>query len=216
MYKMVIFDLDGTLLNTLDDLADAGNYALLQLGFPVHEVEKYKYFVGNGIPKLIERILPDGSSDELRKKTYNLFCSYYNAHMNDKTKPYNGILEMLRILKNDGITSVVVTNKADEFAKVIVEKYFGNLINHTYGSVEGYPKKPDPYWVNVAVADYKMEISEVLYVGDSGVDMETAKNANLISCGVTWGFRTERELTDSGAHFICSSCDDIIHAIRNS
>ena len=99
MYKYVIFDLDGTLLNTLDDLANAGNYALEKMGFPVHETEKYKYFVGNGIPKLIERILPQNVTDEIKQHTYEIFCSYYQEHMNDFTTPYNGVLNMIDQMK---------------------------------------------------------------------------------------------------------------------
>ena len=214
MYKMVIFDLDGTLLNTLDDLADAGNYALFQLGLPVHEIEEYKYFIGNGIPKLIERMLPKESDETLRTKAFEIFCSYYNIHMNDKTKPYDGILEMLETLKNNNIVSVVVTNKSAEFADSIIRKYFDNLVDKVYGSVEGLPRKPDPYWVNKALSDFGADNDEVLYVGDSGVDMETAKNASLTACGVTWGFRDEKELVASGADFICGSCEDILDIIR--
>ena len=103
MKKMVVFDLDGTLLDTLGDLADAGNFALAEQGFPVHETVKYKYFVGNGIPKLIERILPEETAEQVRKETYDLFCSYYNNHMNDKTRPYKGACELLRKLKEKGV-----------------------------------------------------------------------------------------------------------------
>lgn len=216
MYKMVIFDLDGTLLNTLDDLANAGNYALSKFGFPIHDVEKYKYFVGNGIPKLIERILPNEHKKTAFVTVYNEFNSYYTHHMNDRTKPYDGVLEMLAELKRNGIISVVVTNKAAEFAEDIVKNYFGDLIAATYGSIEVFPKKPDPYWVNKAVADFDIEKNQIIYVGDSGVDMETAKNADLLSCGVTWGFRTAEELMDNGAKFICYSCRDIMDIILNN
>lgn len=209
MIKMIVFDLDGTLLNTLDDLADAGNYALSELGFPEHDVEKYKYFVGNGIPKLIERILPSGSSDEVKKMTYDKFSSYYGCHMNDKTRPYSGVLDFLARIKRDNITTVVVTNKSHEFAEVIVQRYFGKLIDRTYGSIEGFPKKPDPYWVNKAISDFHIEKENIIYVGDSGVDMETAVNAGLLACGVTWGFRTKEELIAHGAEVICSSCEEI-------
>ena len=210
MIKMVIFDLDGTLLNTLDDLADAGNYALSELGFPVHKVEEYKYFVGNGIPKLIERICPSGSSDETQKDVLYIFSSYYKVHMNDKTRPYDGVVEFLEKLKANDIITVVVTNKSHEFAEKIVGRYFGKLIDKTYGSMEEYPKKPDPYWVNRCVSDYEVNKKDIIYIGDSGVDMETAKNAGLFACGVTWGFRTKEELISCGADKICNSCKEII------
>lgn len=213
MYKYVIFDLDGTLLNTLDDLANAGNYALEKMGFPVHEIEKYKYFVGNGIPKLIERILPQNVTDEIKQQTYEIFCSYYQMHMNDFTTPYNGVLNMLEQMKQAGKKIAVVTNKADTFAKEIVNRYFGGLVDAVYGSVEGFPKKPDPYWVNKAVNDFGADKSEVFYVGDSGVDMQTAVNAGITSCGVLWGFRQKEELIENGAAFICSDCLEIIRLV---
>jgi len=215
MKKMVVFDLDGTLLDTLGDLADAGNFALAEQGFPVHETVKYKYFVGNGIPKLIERILPEGTTEQVRKETYDLFCSYYNNHMNDKTRPYKGACELLSKLKEKGIISVVVTNKDHKFAVEMIRKYFGNAIEAVYGSIEGFPKKPDPYWVNKAIGDFYIKKEDVIYVGDSGVDMITAENATVFSCGVTWGFRTEAELKENGANQICESFDKLYEIIEN-
>ncbi len=213
MYKMVIFDLDGTLLNTLQDLADAGNYSLSVFGFPVHDVEKYRYFVGNGIPKLIERIIPEMCDEHTKNKVYDEFCSYYEKHMNDNTIPYKGVIEMLSAFRKAGIVSVIVTNKSADFAVDIVNRYFGDLIDATYGSVEGLPKKPDPYWVNKAISDFGIDKSQILYVGDSGVDMETAENAGLASCGVTWGFRDKEELILHGARMICSDCSEIVEAV---
>ncbi len=215
MYKYVIFDLDGTLLNTLDDLANAGNYALEKMGFPVHETEKYMYFVGNGIPKLIERILPQNVTDEIKQQTYEIFCSYYQIHMNDFTAPYDGVISMLEQLKQGGKRIAVVTNKADTFAKEIVKRYFGELVDAVYGSVEGFPKKPDPYWVNKAVLDFDADKNEVFYVGDSGVDMQTAVNAGVTPCGVLWGFRQKEELVQNGAAVICSNCSEIIRRVYN-
>lgn len=213
MRKMVVFDLDGTLLDTLGDLADAGNYALTQQGFPIHETEKYKYFVGNGIPKLIERILPERTAERVKKETYKLFCSYYNRHMNDKTKPYKGARELLCKLKEKGVVSVVVTNKDHKFAVEMIRKYFGDSIEAVYGSIEGFPKKPDPYWVNTAICDFGVKKDDVIYVGDSGVDMITAENATVFSCGVTWGFRTEAELKENGADQICESFEKLYEII---
>lgn len=211
---MVIFDLDGTLLNTLDDLADAGNYALAEQGYPVHEVDKYKYFVGNGIPKLIERILPDNSDEKTKRYTYELFCSYYDNHMNDKTKPYNGIVETLGLLKRNSIFTVVVTNKANDFAHEIIKKYFGNLIDSTYGSIEGFPVKPDTFWVNKALSDFGIDKENVIYVGDSGVDMLTAKASGLFACGVTWGFRKAEELQEKDADVICNNYNELLDIIH--
>ena len=146
----------------------------------------------------------------------NKFCSYYKEHMNDKTKPYDGALKLLESLKEKGILSIVVTNKSHEFAEVIVKKYFGNLINRTFGSVEGYPKKPDPYWAKKALSEFNIKENEALYVGDSGVDMQTANKAGLISIGVTWGFRTEDELINNGAVHICNSFNEIYKIISDN
>lgn len=213
MYKGVIFDLDGTLLNTLDDLANAGNYALSEKGYAVHETEKYKYFIGNGIPKLIQRIVPEGTSEEETQRVYELFCSYYHKHMNDCTAPYAGVEEVLKKLKDNDVKTVVVTNKVDNFAKEIVDKYFGGLIDEVYGSVEGLPKKPDPYWTKTAMAALGLKNEQILYVGDSGVDMQTAINSDLTSCGVLWGFRSRDELEENGADYIAENCSDLTDII---
>ena len=210
MYKYVFFDLDGTVLNTIEDLANAGNYALSEQGLPTFPTERYKYFVGNGIPKLIERILPENSGKELKANTHRLFSEYYSKHCEDNTRPYDGISELLSGLRENGIKSIVITNKDNSYAWELIQKYFGSLIVRVYGSVEGFPKKPDPYWAEKALSDLGAEKNEVLYVGDSGVDMQTAKNAGLISCGVLWGFRKKEELTDNGAVYICKEPSDIL------
>ena len=213
MYRCVIFDLDGTLLNTLDDLADAGNCALEQLGLPIHDVEEYRYYVGNGIPKLIQRILPVGSSQELCDKAHRLFSEYYSAHSTDKTHPYNGICELLSRLANDGIKIGVATNKDHEFSESLVHTFFGNSVDTVCGRKEGTPKKPDPYSVNYIIEKLGAEKSKTLYVGDSNVDMETAQNAGLDSCGVLWGFRTEKELRESGARYIVKTSEELYQIV---
>ncbi len=205
----IIFDLDGTILNTLDDLADAGNHALSEMGYPVHETEKYRYFVGNGIPKLIERIIPADASREAYEKVYESFCSYYNAHMYDKTKPYDGMTELLSELHKNGIKLAVVTNKAHIFACEMVKKYYGSVFDAVFGSVEGLPKKPDPYWVNKALEEIGCKPDDCIYVGDSSVDMQTALNAGIFSCGVLWGFRERGELLESGAKSLASDSSEL-------
>lgn len=216
MYKCVIFDLDGTLLNTLEDLADAGNYALEQLGFHTHEIEKYKYFVGDGIPKLIQRILPIGSDHDLCNKAHSLFSEYYSSHSTDKTKPYNGICSLLSKLKADGIKTGVATNKDHDFSEKLVHNFFDDTIRVVCGRKDGNPKKPDPFSVNYIMNYLEVEKSETLYVGDSNVDMETARNAGLDSCGVLWGFRTETELRESGAIYIVKTPDELYKVINKS
>ncbi len=216
MYKGVIFDLDGTLLNTLSDLAYAGNYTLKKMGLPVHDIDKYRYFVGNGIPKLVERFLPCEATADMREEALKTFCSYYSKHMNDNTKPYDSVLEMLRMLKKKQIKTAVVTNKAHNFAVEIVDEYFGDLIDNVYGSVEGFPKKPDPYWTEKAAAEFGFDKEEILYIGDSGVDMLTAANSGLTSVGVLWGFRGEDELLGNGAVHICRNCSEILNLVLDS
>ena len=214
MYKCVIFDLDGTLLNTLEDLANAGNYALKQLGLFPHEIEKYKYFVGNGIPKLIERILPKDSDRELCDRAHKLFAEYYSSHSTDKTKPYDGICDLLSRLRFDGIKTGVATNKDHVFSERLVRNFFGDMIHIVCGRKDGIPKKPDPFSVNYIVDRLGVEKSETLYVGDSNVDMNTAYNAGLDSCGVLWGFRTEKELCESGANFIAKTPNELYCIIK--
>lgn len=213
MYKVVIFDLDGTLLNTLDDLAYAGNYALKAMGYPVHKASEYKYFVGNGIPKLIKRIVPEDCSEENAEKVHSLFSEYYSSHCTCKTKPYDGISEMLAALKKKGIGTAVASNKDHAFSVKLVKEFFGDNIDIVCGRKDGFPKKPDPYSVNLILEHFCADKEKVLYVGDSNVDMETAKNAGLTSCGVLWGFRTEEELTESGASYIVDSAEGLYKLI---
>lgn len=213
MYKCVVFDLDGTLLNTLEDLAGVGNRVLEKMGFPQHETEKYKYFVGNGIPKLIERIIPEGCSDEDKKKVHELYAEYYGKHCRDKTKPYEGISELLHRLKEKGIAIAVATNKDHSFSVELVKDFFGSSVDLVVGRKDEFPKKPDPYAVNLILEQLCIHKDETLYVGDSNVDMETAVNAGVKSCGVLWGFRTEKELTQSGACYIAASAEELYRII---
>ncbi|MCM1055639.1 MAG: HAD family hydrolase [Bacteroides sp.] len=213
MYKYAIFDLDGTLLNTLEDMADAGNYALSTMGLPIHETEKYKYFVGNGIPILIKRICPKGSGEELTERVHKAFSEYYGAHCLDKTEPYEGIEDMLSELKSAGVVSGVVTNKDHDFSLKLINDFFGDNIDIVCGRRDGFPKKPDPYSVNYVIERLGADKKDVIYAGDSNVDMETAKNAGLASCGVLWGFRTEKELRDSGARYTAAVPADLLNII---
>jgi len=170
---------------------------------------KYRHFVGNGIPKLIERIIPVGSPHEVYEKVYEEFCSYYNKHMYDKTEPYDGMNEMLCRLRQKGVRLAVVTNKAHIFANEMVKKYYGDVFDAVFGSVEGLPKKPDPYWVKKALEEIKCRPEECVYVGDSSVDMQTAQNSGIFSCGVLWGFRERDELLESGAKALASDSAEL-------
>ena len=205
MYKLVIFDLDGTLLDTLGDLAAAGNHALEQMGLPTHEEERYKQFVGNGIPKLIERILPCGASQENQHMAYALFSEYYERHKSDRTAPYSGITELLAEMKEHGITAVCCTNKDHKFAAELLDQFFGECIANTVGAGRGFPKKPDPAAVKYLMEKYSHKDHRALYVGDSGVDMQTAKNAGIDCCGVLWGFRGREELEGFSPKYIAEN-----------
>ncbi len=213
MYKLVIFDLDGTLLNTLGDLAAAGNYALAKMGKPQHPVDAYKLFVGNGIPKLIERILPAESTDMEREETFRVFNEYYSAHKADRTVPYDGIKDMLERLNALGVTCVVNTNKAHEFSGELLKVAFGNEICDLIGFGAGFPAKPAPDAAEELCRRYGADKSEALYVGDSSVDMQTAAAAGIDACAVLWGFRSYEELSAFSPKYIVSDAEMLYRAV---
>lgn len=215
MIKAAIFDLDGTLLNTLEDVVNACNYALKKCNFKTHSIEEYKVFVGDGRSKLIERIVPDEykGNDEVKNKVLRLFDEYYSGHMLDMTKPYEGICEMLKSLKEKGVKLAVVSNKPDEFVGGIVKKYFGDTFEIIHGQRTNYPVKPDPTTVYEVIEYFGIKLNESIYVGDSNVDIYTAKNAKVKSIGVAWGFRGEEELREAGADYIVYDSNEITELI---
>lgn len=214
MFKIAIFDLDGTILNTLDDLAKAANDALKAEGFPTHNKEQYKYFLGSGRYKLIERMLPEDKRQiEIRNKVLEQFNSFYEKYKNDNTKPYDGIEEVLKELKNSGVKLAVVSNKQHEFAQVIVEKYFSGIFDIVYGHRENYLPKPDPTTVLEVLHYFNIDKSDAVYIGDSDVDMATGKNAGLYSVGVAWGFRGAEELISSGADKVVYTAEQLKEVI---
>ena len=196
MKKLAIFDLDGTLLNTIADLAAATNYALSQQGYPTHETEAYFYFVGNGINKLFERALPEGKkSQENVLKTRSLFVPYYDIHNADFSIPYDGIQDLLTALQNKGMLLAVASNKYDAATKKLINQYFPNIkFTAVFGQRDEVPTKPNPAVVNEIIQLAKVSKDEVVYIGDSGVDMQTGKNAEVCTVGVSWGFRPKSEL----------------------
>ncbi|MDL2325290.1 HAD-IA family hydrolase [Ruminococcaceae bacterium OttesenSCG-928-A16] len=214
MYTTVLFDLDGTLLDTLQDLAAAGNHTLSALGLPPHPVNAYRKMVGNGIPKLIERMLPKNCRGEATQKiANNLFARYYAQHMDDFTHPYYGISGLLQTLKQRGILLGVVTNKAHPFATQVVQQHFAGIFNAVIGLQEGFEAKPHPGLVQHIMGQLGAVPATTLYCGDSDVDMYTARNAGLTSCGVLWGFRDEEELTAAGANFLASDVEALAQII---
>ncbi len=197
--KLVIFDLDGTLLDTLQDLTDAVNHALTEHHFPTHSLENVRSFVGNGIRKLVERAVPPGTKSEYADDVYRSFMAYYPAHCADATKPYPGITELLKALKEEGIHVAVNSNKSDAEARKLVAHYFGDLIQCCAGTLENVPKKPAPDGARHIMAHFRVSPGETLYVGDSEVDAQTALNAHAGSILVDWGFRDRAFLEEKAA-----------------
>lgn len=195
MYQTVIFDLDGTLLNTIADLAAAGNHVCQENGWPVHRVEEYEAMVGHGIPNLVSRFSPeDCQSPLLLAATLAKFSDYYKLHGTDRTIPYAGIPELLAALKARGVHLAVHSNKADEFTQSIIRRYFPDTFKVVLGKRREFPVKPDAAGVRWILEELAAEPSSAVYVGDSDVDIQTARNAGLAACAVTWGFRPRREL----------------------
>ena len=216
MYKIVLFDLDGTLLNTLDDLADSANRVCAAHGWPEHETAKYRYFVGNGIPKLVERFSPETARDPATlAATLAEFDRVYGEHMHDRTAPYPGIPELLDRLQQRGVRMAVFSNKADPFARAVVARYFrAGLFEVVRGALPDVPTKPAPEGTRALMASLGVDSADgVLYVGDSNVDVETAHNAGLPCCGVLWGFRTRDELQAAGAEYLAGDAAELERVI---
>ena len=215
MKRLIIFDLDGTLLNTIADLAQSTNHALHALGYPTHEESAYNFMVGNGINKLFERALPEGEKNEenvlrVRKE----FILYYDVHNADKSRPYPGISELLEQLQAKGLQIAVASNKYQAATEKLIAHYFpGIRFTAVFGQREGVNVKPDPTIVEDILAIAKVAKEDVLYVGDSGVDMQTAINSGVTSCGVTWGFRPRTELESFQPDNIVDKAADILKLI---
>ncbi len=202
MYTHVIFDLDGTLLNTIDDLADAGNHVCEVHGWPTHTVDEFKQMVGNGIPNLVARFTPGGLSPEELSAALAEFSAYYDAHKADKTAPYAGVPEAAAALKAAGVTVAVLSNKADALAGPVVEQYYPGVFEHVQGALPGVPVKPDPTLLDRLLEKMEADREHTLFVGDSSVDIQTGQNGGLDTCGVLWGFRSRQELEEAGACYL--------------
>ena len=214
-YDTIIFDLDGTLLDTLDDLMDAVNHALEQMGWPPRTRDEIRRFVGNGVAKLVERSVPAGTDSGEVAKALEIFTAYYDVHKQDKTAPYEGIGDMLASLKAKGLTLAVVSNKFDAAVKVLMGEYFPGLIDLAAGEDEGrgVPKKPHPAMVHSVMAALGADPARSVYVGDSEVDLQTAQNAGLPCIAVTWGFRDEAFLRAQGATAFAHTPEQLVAQI---
>ena len=199
-FKIALFDLDGTVLNTLDDLADAANAVLAANNMPLRTRDEIRRFVGNGIRKLIERAVPTGTDDATIEKVLVDFKTYYGAHCADKTAPYAGVLEMLAALRAQGVRTAVVSNKADFAVQTLSKQYFGDLFDMALGEdTEKRPAKPAPDMVWHVLETMGAAAKDAVYIGDSDVDVLTARNAGLTCIAVTWGFRDRGCLAEAGA-----------------
>lgn len=210
MYQTVIFDLDGTLLDTIEDLAAAGNYVCRENGWPEYSVGEFQQMVGHGIPNLVRQFSPEDCRSPLMVvNTVAQFSDYYGAHNMDKTAPYPGIPAMLKRLKSAGVHLAVYSNKADEFSQTIIRHYFPDTFDLVRGKLPGVPVKPDPTGVRQVLEALDAAGADTLFVGDSDTDMDTAHNAGLAACGVTWGFRDRQVLVDAGAELLADTVEQL-------
>ncbi len=212
-YNTAIFDLDGTILATLDDLADSLNYALIKNNLPKRSLEEVRLFVGNGIRKLMERGVPCNTEISVIDSVHSDFTEYYKKHCSDKTKPYDRILNMLENLKEKGIKLAVLSNKADYAVRDLCDKYFAGYFDEVAGEKDGIPKKPAPDGVFEIIKKIGVTPNTCVYIGDSEVDIITAKNSGLDCIAVDWGFRDRNVLIDAGALIIVSSPEKLFDEI---
>ena len=210
----VIFDLDGTLLDTLADLADSCNHICANHGWPTHDYSAYCYFIGNGAAKLVERAIPESvRGTQLGQEALNEFLVYYEQHKADKTGPYAGMPEVVDALKRAGIKIAVLTNKPDAAAGPVMEQYYPGVFELVQGGLPGVPLKPDPTPVHKLLERMGAGREGTLFVGDSNVDIQTARNSGLSGCGVLWGFRSRQELEGEGADYIAAKPEDLLNII---
>ncbi len=212
--KAIIFDLDGTVVNSLEDLKDAANYSLRAFGYPEHDENAYKYFVGNGARKLIERAVPKGTSRDDTDKVFALYSEYYPKHSMVKTAPYPQIPEVLKTLKDRGYLLAVVSNKPDNQTQIIMNALFEKgLFTVVSGYKPEYPTKPDPSLTLAVIKSLGLTPEQCLFVGDSGVDMQTAQNSGAFPVGVTWGLRKRDELEENGAKEIIDDAVELLGVV---
>lgn len=209
MYKAVIFDLDGTLLDTLEDLKNSVNYALEKSGMPKRSLDEVRAFVGNGVANLIKRAVPRDTAEEAEQKVFADFKSHYGVHCEDLTKPYPGVNELLDELKAVGIKTAVVSNKLESAVKKLCQKYFGEGISAAAGDIEGRKRKPEPDSVFAVLEELGIDACDAVYVGDSEVDVLTAENCGMDCIAVSWGFRSRETLAEAGAKVIVDTVDEI-------
>ncbi len=214
-YALVIFDLDGTLLNTLDDLADAANAALAEYGFPPHTAEEVRAFIGNGVSRLIHRAVPAGTDEAVADAVLARFKAVYTAHVNDKTVPYPGIAPLLCELKDRGVRCAVNSNKVDNAVRLLCDAHFDGLLDAVLGERDDIPRKPAPDGARRIMAQLNVPPERTLYVGDGDADIRTAQNAGIDCAWVSWGYRHVDELDGLDIPNRCDSVDQLRSLIIN-
>jgi len=212
-YKLAIFDLDGTILNTIEDLADATNYTLEQFSYPLRTLDEVRRFVGNGIRNLLIRAAPAGLPDEKIDELFSVFYQYYLTHSDVKTRPYDGIPELLSALREKGMRLAVVSNKADAAVKRLMEQYFPGCFDAAVGERTNVRRKPAPDSVFEVLTALGFERTKAVYIGDSEVDVQTAANAGMDCIAVSWGFRDREILMKAGAKHIVSTPEELLDSI---
>ena len=211
-YKLAIFDLDGTILDTLEDLAASTNYALQNNVLPARSIQEIKRFVGNGMEKLIERAVPNGTDEKTTQKVFADFKEHYAKHCKDNTGPYKGIKELLQKLKDSNVKTAVVSNKGDFAVQELCASFFPDLFDFAVGERANVRRKPAPDSVNEVLLKLKTEKEHAVYIGDSEVDIETGANAHVEVISVAWGFRSKETLAGAGAKRIVNNIGELWHA----
>ena len=211
--KAVLFDLDGTLLDTIEDLADSLNHILTRYGLPVRTVAEVQQLVGNGIPKLLERAVSPDTPKERIAEMYRQFLAWYQTHCRVRTGPYQGIPELVDELKRRGFRLAVISNKADPATRELISHFFGGRFDFVLGATEGRKLKPDRAMIDAALNALSITAGEAVYVGDSQVDIQTARNAGMPCVSVTWGFRSRETLIEGGASSLADTPEDLLQSI---
>lgn len=212
-YELIVFDMDGTILDTLEDLKNSMNHTLKLHNMPQRSLDEIRSFVGNGIRKLIERAVVNGTLEEKIDEIQKDFMAHYEVHCADFTKPYDGVISLIRELRNRGYKTAVVSNKVDDAVKDLCVQYFPNLFDLAIGERPEIAKKPAPDMVHLALEQLQVSKEKAVYVGDSDVDVATARNSNLDMIAVDWGFRTREFLVSQGAELIVSKPEEVLELV---
>ena len=212
-YDAVFYDMDGTVLDTLGDLTDSVNYALSQFSLPLVSPKKLATFLGNGAKRLIDRSCPEGTDQETIDKAFEIYTAWYSDHCSIKTAPYEGIIELMEKLRALGVKQAIVSNKPDIAVKPLAEKYFPGLLELAVGDRPDFRRKPAPDTVFAAAETLNVPIEKCVYIGDSEVDVETARNAGIDGIAVTWGFRSPEQLIEAGAKVMVNNTEELFDAL---